>query len=175
MSTLLIHLGLIIFGKEYNLWKYSPCSFPQAPVAPSFLGPNILLSPLFSNNLSSYSIKLWDSILDIGHKLLLLHPFCFIIHLLSEDAYSYTAEQSRWTKERCAWSEIIFSSPCKNQSETWRPSCSEVKSGGILPAANTVGFVPVPSNNGVALACPQERWTAGRRPVDACDPHPLTC
>jgi hypothetical protein len=42
----------IIFGEAYNLWNTSLCSLLQPPATPSFLGPHILLSALFSNTLS---------------------------------------------------------------------------------------------------------------------------
>jgi hypothetical protein len=43
---------IIILGEEYKLWRSSLCSFLQPPVTSSLLGPNILLSTLFSNALS---------------------------------------------------------------------------------------------------------------------------
>ena len=51
----LILLDLItrtIFGEQYRSLSSSLCSFLHSPVTPSLLGPNILLSTLFSNTLS---------------------------------------------------------------------------------------------------------------------------
>jgi hypothetical protein len=42
----------IIFGDEYRSLSSLLCSLLQFPVASSLLGPNILLSTLFSNTLS---------------------------------------------------------------------------------------------------------------------------
>src|SRR5215470_17031102 len=42
----------IIFGDEYRSLSSSLCSLLHSPVASSLLGPNILLSTLFSNTLS---------------------------------------------------------------------------------------------------------------------------
>jgi hypothetical protein len=44
---LLALITLTILGEEYK-----PCSFLQPPVTSSLLGPNILLSTLFSNTLN---------------------------------------------------------------------------------------------------------------------------
>jgi hypothetical protein len=41
-----------ILGKEYRPFSYSLCNFLHSPVTSSLLGPNILLSTLFSNTLS---------------------------------------------------------------------------------------------------------------------------
>jgi len=41
-----------IFGEEYKSLSYMLCSFLHSPVTSSLLGPNILLSTLFSNTLS---------------------------------------------------------------------------------------------------------------------------
>jgi hypothetical protein len=42
----------IIFGDEYRSLSSSLCSLLHSPVTSSLLGPNILLSTLFSNTLS---------------------------------------------------------------------------------------------------------------------------
>ena len=41
----------IIFGEQYRSVSSSLCNFLHSPVTPSLLGPNILLSTLFSNTL----------------------------------------------------------------------------------------------------------------------------
>jgi hypothetical protein len=41
-----------LLDKEYRLLSYSLCCFPHSPVTSSLLGPNILLSTLFSNAVS---------------------------------------------------------------------------------------------------------------------------
>ena len=46
---LLLLISRIIFGKEYRSLRSSLCSFLHSPVTSSLLGPNILLSTLFSN------------------------------------------------------------------------------------------------------------------------------
>jgi hypothetical protein len=47
-------LNLIIFCEAYKLWSSSLCSVLQRPATSSLLGPNILLSTLFSVTLSWY-------------------------------------------------------------------------------------------------------------------------
>jgi len=51
-----------ILGEEYRSLSSSLCSFPRSPVTSSILGPNILLSILFSNTLSLLSS------LCLGHQ-----------------------------------------------------------------------------------------------------------
>jgi hypothetical protein len=50
--TVLDLFCLIISGDECKLWSSPLCNFLHSPVTSSLLGPNILLSTLFSNTLS---------------------------------------------------------------------------------------------------------------------------
>jgi hypothetical protein len=55
-----------LFDNPNNIWwwvRSSLCSLLHSPVTPSLLGPNILLSTLFSNTLSlCSSLNVWDQV-----------------------------------------------------------------------------------------------------------------
>ena len=51
-SILFNFITWTILGEEYGSFSSSLCSFPHSPVTSSLLGPNILLSTLFSDTLS---------------------------------------------------------------------------------------------------------------------------
>jgi len=53
--TIVYFITWTILGEEYRSFLYSLCSFLHSPVDLSLLGPNILLSTLFSNTLSPHS------------------------------------------------------------------------------------------------------------------------
>ena len=56
----------IIFAEEYRVLISSLCSFLSSPVTSSLLGPNILLTIIFSNNLSlRSSLDVRDQVLHI--------------------------------------------------------------------------------------------------------------
>ena len=63
-ATCTTHLILLDFitrkmcGEEYRSWSSSLCSFLHSPVTSSLLGPNILLSTLFSNRKLSHILKM---------------------------------------------------------------------------------------------------------------------
>jgi hypothetical protein len=57
---------LIILGEEYILWMSLLCKFLQPPVTSSLFGPNILLSTLFSNTLSSQHIIPLNNYIRLG-------------------------------------------------------------------------------------------------------------
>jgi uncharacterized membrane protein len=60
---LLASITLTILGEEYKLCSSSLCSFLHLPVTPSLLGPNILLSALFSDTLNlSSSLNVRDQV-----------------------------------------------------------------------------------------------------------------
>ena len=65
---LLYLITRIIFGEQYISLSYSLCSFPHSPVTSSLLGPNILLSTLFSDTPSlHFSLDVSDHI-SYPHK-----------------------------------------------------------------------------------------------------------
>jgi hypothetical protein len=60
---LLALITLTILGEDYKPCSSSLCSFLQPHVTSSLLGPNILLSTLFSNTLSlCYSLNVRDKV-----------------------------------------------------------------------------------------------------------------
>jgi hypothetical protein len=68
--------ALLIFGYEYKLWSSLLCNFLHSPVTSSLLGPNILLSTLFSNVLSLYLPLMWDTTFHTHTKQLAELWFC---------------------------------------------------------------------------------------------------
>jgi len=86
-STHLILLDFItrtILGEEYRSLSYSLCSFLHSPVPLPLLGPNILLSTLFSNTLSLHSsLNVSD---QVSHpykttgKIIVLYILIFLIN-----------------------------------------------------------------------------------------------
>ena len=60
---LLDFITRIIFGEEYRSLSSSLCNFLHSPLTSTLLGPNFLLSALFSNNLSlGYSLNASDQV-----------------------------------------------------------------------------------------------------------------
>jgi hypothetical protein len=59
-ATYSVHIIILdyitrMFGEEYRSWRSSLCSRVYSSITSSFLGPNIIFSTLFSNNLSLHS------------------------------------------------------------------------------------------------------------------------
>jgi hypothetical protein len=52
---------VMIFGGESKLWSSPVCNFLRTPFTSSHLGPNILLSTLFSDTLSLLSSLMWET------------------------------------------------------------------------------------------------------------------
>ena len=79
--TCLVHLILLdfitqkILGEGYRSLSYSLCSFRHSPVTLSLLGPNILLSILFSNTLRLSFF--------LNHLSAELNPICHLLALLA--------------------------------------------------------------------------------------------
>jgi hypothetical protein len=72
-TILLDLITRIIFGDDYRSLRSSLCSLLHSPVASSLLGPNILLSTLFSNT-PSLCLVLWYQYLNW-----MLHCFEFSV------------------------------------------------------------------------------------------------
>jgi hypothetical protein len=71
---LLALITLTILGEEYKLCSSSLCSVLQPPVTSSLLGPNILLSTLFSNTLnlcSSLNVRVYKYNKDSPDEILI--------------------------------------------------------------------------------------------------------
>jgi hypothetical protein len=81
--TLLNLITLTILGEEYKLCSSSLCNFLQPPVTSSLLGPNILLSTLFSNTLNLCSFLNARDQVSHPHKTLNIHHDgkCFKLNL----------------------------------------------------------------------------------------------
>jgi hypothetical protein len=89
---------LIILCKEHKLWSSSLCRFLQ-PITSSLLGPNILLSTLFSNTLSLYSsLNVWDQV---------SHPYRTTGNIIVLYILIFTL-QDRWGDKRF-WTEWVAS------------------------------------------------------------------
>ena len=61
-------MARIIAGEKYKLWSSSSCSLLHSHVTASLLGPNILLSTLFSNTLGLYSSLIVRDQVSHTHK-----------------------------------------------------------------------------------------------------------
>ena len=80
--TLLVLITRTILGEVYRSLSSSLCSFLHPSLTPSLLGPNILLSTLFSNTLSQCSsLSVSDQVLHpykIAGKIIVLYILLFM-------------------------------------------------------------------------------------------------
>ena len=104
-----------ILGEEYRLLSSSLCSFLQSPVTSSLLGPNILLSALFSNTLSlRLSLNVSDQVSHpyktIG-KIIVLRVYILIFKFLYsklEDKDSALDDSNHSLTSIYSWNIIVI-------------------------------------------------------------------
>ena len=81
-----------IMGEQYRSLSSSLCSFLHSPVTSTLLGPNILLSTLFSNTLSLCSTLIVSDQVSHPHKTTgnIIVLYILVFKFLSSKIYGYT-------------------------------------------------------------------------------------